>query len=114
MKQLGTGAYLKDNIWHHWFIELAEEDNTKKLSLFSRNTSGILITNPEEWSEKQIYHGPVAYDYVGNGGNPLAVYGDYIIIGIYKNDTLDENDSVIASDSGIVRILKKENNIEQD
>ena len=114
MKQLGTGAYLKDNIWHHWFIELAEEDNTKKITWFSRNTSGILIEHPEEWSEKQIYHGPVEYDYMGNSRNteadPLAVHGDYIIIGNYRDDTLDENDSVVASESGIVRILKKENN----
>ena len=112
MKQLGTGAYLRDNIWHHWYIELTENDNTEKITWFSRNTSGILIKHPEEWTEKQIYNEPVTNDMMGASPPPggLDIYGDYIIVGTFYNDTLDENGNVIASDTGIVRILKKENN----
>ena len=110
MKQLGTGEYLRDNIWHHWFIELAENDNTEKITWFSRNTSGLLITNPEEWTEKQIYNPDDLFS-SNRIGNAMDIHGDYMAIGLSYRGTYDENGTRITSMSGMVRILKKENNV---
>ena len=108
MKQLGTDAYLKDNIWHHWFIELAENDNTEKITWFSRNTSGLLITNPEEWVEKQIY---IPDDEIRGNYLSMDIYGDYMVAGMPMRHTYDESGNIITNTSGMVRILKKENNV---
>ena len=110
MKQLGSGDYLKDNLWHHWFIELAENDNTEKITWFSRNTSGLLITNPEKWTEKQIYNPADENTFSGLGGI-MDIYGDYMVLGLPNRDTFDDNNTATTTDSGMVRILKKENNV---
>ena len=109
VRQLGTGNYLMDNKWHHWYIELSKYDTTEKITWFSRNTSGILVENYTDWEEKQLYL-PDDWMSGSENGQVMATYGDYLVIGMFGRD-IYEGTTRTKTDIGIVRILKKQNNV---